>query len=85
MSKYFPTIGLEIHIVLNTKTKMFSPSRSIHDDGVNNHINEIDLALPGSMPSLNENAVKKAIKLASALHMKISTQPLSFDRKNYYY
>lgn len=85
MNKYIPTIGLEIHIVLNTNTKMFSPSKSIHSDGVNNHINEIDLALPGAMPSLNEAAVKKAIILASALHMKINAQPLIFDRKNYYY
>ena len=84
-NKYFVTIGLEIHIVLNTNTKMFSPAKSTHEDAVNNHLNEIDLALPGSMPSVNENAVRKGIVLANALHMQIHTDPISFDRKNYFY
>ena len=84
-NKYFVTIGLEIHIVLNTNTKMFSPAKSTHEDTVNNHLNEIDLALPGTMPSVNENAVRKGIVLANALHMQIHTDPISFDRKNYFY
>lgn len=84
-NKYFVTIGLEIHIVLNTNTKMFSPAKSTHEDTINNHLNEIDLALPGSMPSVNENAVRKGIVLANALHMQIHTNPITFDRKNYFY
>lgn len=85
MTRFYPTIGLEIHIVLNTNTKMFSPSKSIHNDGVNNHINEIDVALPGTMPSVNEAAVIKAITLANVLNMHINTNPITFDRKSYYY
>ncbi len=84
-NKYFVTIGLEIHIVLNTNTKMFSPAKNTHENTINNHLNEIDLALPGTLPSVNENAVKKAIQLANALHMKINANPITFDRKNYYY
>lgn len=84
MNNFLPTIGIEVHIALNTKSKMFSPSRNNHNDPINTNINEIDLALPGSMPSVNEMAVVKAIRLATALNMKID-QNVRFDRKNYFY
>ena len=85
MNKYYVTIGLEIHIELNTNTKMFSPSLCTHEGPVNTHINPIDLAMPGTLPSVNANAVKKAIRLANALHMQLHPHPITFDRKNYYY
>lgn len=84
MNNFLPTIGIEVHIALNTKSKMFSPSKNNHNDQINTNINEIDLALPGVMPSVNENAVVKAIRLATALNMKID-QNVRFDRKNYFY
>ncbi len=84
MNNFRPTIGIEVHIALNTKSKMFSPSKNLHNDPVNTNINEIDLALPGVIPSVNEGAVIKAIQLAKALNMKID-QNIRFDRKNYFY
>ncbi|MGC7165247.1 Asp-tRNA(Asn)/Glu-tRNA(Gln) amidotransferase subunit GatB [Metamycoplasma hominis] len=77
-------IGIEIHIELNTKTKMFSPVQNEYGDEANTNVSNIDLAYPGSLPLLNSSAIIKAIKLAKALEMEID--PLvRFDRKNYFY
>jgi aspartyl-tRNA(Asn)/glutamyl-tRNA(Gln) amidotransferase subunit B len=84
MNKYFPTIGLEIHTELNTKSKMFSSSRNNVNAPINTNINEIDLGLPGTLPLVNKEAVIKAIRLAKALKMEIDSL-LKFDRKNYFY
>ncbi len=84
MNKYDVTIGIEIHLELNTKTKMFSPT-PIHFNAIpNTFVNEIDLGYPGSLPSVNKQCVIKAIMLAKALKMEID-QLLRFDRKNYFY
>jgi aspartyl-tRNA(Asn)/glutamyl-tRNA(Gln) amidotransferase subunit B len=63
---------------------MFSSAPVSSYDEVNTNINEIDLGLPGVLPSPNKMAVIKGIQLATALGMKIDTK-LCFDRKNYYY
>lgn len=84
MNKYFPTIGLEIHTELNTKTKMFSRSINDINSPINANVNEIDLGLPGVLPSVNKQAVIKAIRLCKALGMEID-DILKFDRKNYFY
>lgn len=84
MSKYLPTIGLEIHTELNTKTKMFSNSINDINSLPNTNINEIDLGMPGILPSINKQAIIKAIRLAKALDMNIDSL-LKFDRKNYFY
>ncbi|MDR3163826.1 MAG: Asp-tRNA(Asn)/Glu-tRNA(Gln) amidotransferase subunit GatB [Mycoplasmataceae bacterium] len=84
MHKLIPTIGVEIHTVLNTKTKMFSNAPNIANALPNTNINEVDLGLPGALPSVNESAVVKAIQLALALDMTIDSN-LKFDRKNYFY
>ncbi|MCQ3907981.1 MAG: Asp-tRNA(Asn)/Glu-tRNA(Gln) amidotransferase subunit GatB [Mycoplasmoidaceae bacterium] len=84
MNNFQTVIGIEVHAVVNSKTKMFSGTKSCHTDPVNENINEIDLGLPGALPSVNEEVVKKAICLAHALHMNIS-DTISFDRKNYFY
>jgi aspartyl-tRNA(Asn)/glutamyl-tRNA(Gln) amidotransferase subunit B len=81
---YKTTIGLEIHIQLNTASKMFSESSNTFSTKINSTINEYDIALPGSMPTVNKNAIIKAIRLANALNMFIS-KILNFDRKNYFY
>ncbi len=78
------TIGIEVHVVLNSKTKMFSPSKSSHDDTINTHISPIDLGHPGIMPSPNKVCIEKGIVLANALGMEIS-KDIAFDRKNYFY
>jgi aspartyl-tRNA(Asn)/glutamyl-tRNA(Gln) amidotransferase subunit B len=84
MNNFKFTIGVEVHAVLNTKSKMFSSSPCIVDDSVNTYINEIDLGLPGILPSPNQQAVVKGIILAKALKMQIEPN-LKFDRKNYFY
>jgi aspartyl-tRNA(Asn)/glutamyl-tRNA(Gln) amidotransferase subunit B len=84
MNNFKFTIGVEIHAVLNTKSKMFSSAPCIVDEHVNTYINEIDLGLPGTLPSPNRQAVVKALILAKALEMKIDRN-LKFDRKNYFY
>ncbi|XP_023226605.1 uncharacterized protein LOC111627266 [Centruroides sculpturatus] len=81
---YQVRIGIEIHLELNTKTKMFSGSRVDFEAEPNTLINEIDLGYPGTLPTVNQAAVEKAIQLAKALDMRIAEQ-LKFDRKNYFY
>lgn len=77
-------IGIEVHVVLNSNSKMFSPSKSVHSDEINTNINPIDLGHPGIMPSPNKVCINKAITLAKALDMEIA-KTISFDRKNYFY
>lgn len=84
MNNFKTVVGIEVHAVVNSNTKMFSGTKSSHNDPVNQNINEIDLGLPGALPSVNEEVVKKAICLANALHMTIADS-ISFDRKNYFY
>lgn len=81
---YKVTIGLEVHVELNTKSKMFSPSINSYDKNINTNISVIDFAFPGTLPTVNKEAVNKAISLAVALNTEISSY-LMFDRKNYYY
>ncbi|TPE58080.1 Asp-tRNA(Asn)/Glu-tRNA(Gln) amidotransferase subunit GatB [[Mycoplasma] falconis] len=77
-------IGIEIHLELNTKTKMFSPAPNVYGEEANAHVSNIDLAYPGSLPLVNSAAIIKAIKLAKALKMEIDPI-VRFDRKNYFY
>ncbi len=84
MTNYEVWMGIEIHLELNTKTKMFSHSLIAFNTLPNTLTNEIDLGYPGSLPVVNEQAVIKGIKLAKALDMQIDPL-LRFDRKNYFY
>lgn len=77
-------IGLEIHLQLNTKTKLFSSSLNQFGAEPNTNIDFVNTAQPGSMPILNQAAVDKAIALGLALGSKIATVS-SFDRKSYFY
>ncbi|QJG66991.1 Asp-tRNA(Asn)/Glu-tRNA(Gln) amidotransferase subunit GatB [Mycoplasma phocoenae] len=79
-----PVIGIEIHLELNTKTKMFSSAPNVFSLEPNKGVNVIDLAYPGTLPLLNKQAVIFGIKLAKALKMKVDNE-LHFDRKNYFY
>lgn len=78
-------IGIEVHVVLNTKTKMFSSSQNSHHGFPNTFVNEIDLGLPGVLPQPNKEAIKKGIWLARAVNATINYQNIEFDRKNYFY
>lgn len=77
-------IGLEMHAEIKSTTKVFSPSSNVYNKMANVNINEIDLAFPGFMPSLNEECVKKAVEMALILKCDVAKYMI-FDRKNYYY
>jgi len=79
-----PVIGLEIHVQLNTKTKLFASSANRFGDEPNTNISAVCTGQPGTLPRLNKAAVQKAIRLGLALNSKIA--PIShFDRKSYFY
>lgn len=80
MSKYTPTIGIEIHCELKTNTKMFSSAPVAFGKKANTCTSAVDLGLPGTLPCLNKNAVRLAIKACTGLNCTID--PLvKFDRK----
>ena len=77
-------IGLEVHVELKTKSKIFSPSVNAFGAEPNTNVNPIDLGYPGTLPILNKEAVNFAMKAAMALNCEIATYT-KFDRKNYFY
>ena len=84
-----PVIGLEVHIELNTKTKMFSAAGNPanaenHDAAPNTLVAPVDMGLPGSLPVVNREAVLKSISLGLALGCSIAPSS-RFARKNYFY
>lgn len=82
---YVPTIGLEIHAELNTKTKMFCDSFNNPDEKEPNvNICPICMGHPGTLPVPNIAAIKKVVKVGAALNCKIADFS-KFDRKNYFY
>ncbi len=82
--EYDVTIGIEIHCQLKTTTKMFSGAPTSFGREANTCTNEIDLGHPGTLPCVNKEAVRQAVKACTALNLTID--PLvKFDRKNYYY
>ncbi len=84
MSNYIKTIGIEVHVELKTKTKIFSSSKNGYGQMANSLTNVVDLGYPGTLPTLNEEVIKLAIKAATILNCKIRRQ-MHFDRKNYFY
>ncbi len=82
---FSPIIGLEIHLQLKTKTKLFCRClNQWEEEGPNLNICPICLGHPGVLPVLNQKAVELAIKLGMAIHGKVQ-KTFSFDRKNYFY
>lgn len=81
---YFVTIGIEIHAELKTKSKMFSTGRVGYDEAPNCNVSIVDLALPGTLPTINKEAVRSALKVCYGLEMEVDPL-LKFDRKNYFY
>ncbi len=77
-------IGLEVHVQLLTKSKVFSPDANKFGSEPNQHIHVISLGHPGSMPKLNKKALEYAIEMGLACHSEI-TRYNFFDRKNYFY
>nr|WP_029145028.1 Asp-tRNA(Asn)/Glu-tRNA(Gln) amidotransferase subunit GatB [Microbacterium luticocti] len=79
-----PVLGFEVHVELNTKTKMFSDAPNSFGREPNTDLAPVDLGLPGSMPVVNEQAVRYSISLGLALGCEIA-QSCRFARKNYFY
>ncbi len=77
-------IGLEIHVQLSTKSKLFSGGSTEFGAESNTHVDLIDMGLPGVLPVANKEAFYKAIRFGLATGAKIN-QESSFDRKNYFY
>ena len=76
-------VGLEVHVELATKTKLFSASANRFGDEPNTNIDPVTLGLPGALPVLNRHAVELAMRLGLALNCRV--QPCTFHRKNYFY
>lgn len=83
-NNYIPTIGLEIHVQLLTQSKIFSREATSYGQPPNTYTSAITLAHPGTMPSLNKQAIDNAIKMGIACHATI-TKHNEFARKNYFY
>ncbi len=77
-------IGLEIHVQLNTKTKLFGEERYLFGSEPNTDIGVVCTGQPGSLPVLNKEAVRKAVQFGCAIHANISSVS-KFDRKSYFY
>lgn len=83
--KYQPVIGLEIHVRLRTKSKMFCGCANTGEDAApNTHICPVCTGQPGALPVLNKEALELGIKAGKALGCKIPDHS-KFDRKNYFY
>ena len=84
LAQFEVVIGLEVHVELNTKTKMFCGCRNDFGDDPNTNVCPVCLGLPGALPVVNKKAVESAIKIGLALGCEI--QPTGrFARKNYFY
>ena len=77
-------IGLETHVQLSTRSKIFSGAARHFGDEPNVNACYVDLALPGSLPVLNHSAVEKAIRFGLAIDATVANHSV-FDRKNYFY
>ena len=81
---YDVVIGLEVHCELTSNSKNFSGSANSYSEEPNIFISERDLAFPGTLPVINEEGVRKALKMALAMNCT-TPEEIIFDRKNYYY
>ncbi|MEJ6525230.1 MAG: Asp-tRNA(Asn)/Glu-tRNA(Gln) amidotransferase subunit GatB [OM182 bacterium] len=82
--QYETVIGLEVHVQLSTESKLFSGSATKFGAEPNTQANIFDLAMPGTLPVLNEKAVAMAVKFGVAIGAEIGKHSV-FDRKNYFY
>ncbi|MHB8946948.1 MAG: Asp-tRNA(Asn)/Glu-tRNA(Gln) amidotransferase subunit GatB, partial [Bacillota bacterium] len=84
MSDFETVIGVEVHVELNTRTKIFCQCPTTFGAEPNTQVCPICLGMPGTLPVLNEAALKAAGKAALALNCRVA-EKTKFDRKNYFY
>ncbi|MEY4731250.1 MAG: hypothetical protein RL681_196, partial [Candidatus Parcubacteria bacterium] len=85
MADYTPTIGLEVHAELKTRTKMFCDCTNDPDEKrANTNVCPVCMGHPGALPTINKQAVEHVLKAGLAIGAEVN--PVSkFDRKNYFY
>ena len=84
MSNWESVIGLEIHVQLLTKSKIFSSSSTTYGKKPNKQASYVDLGMPGTLPVLNKGVIKKAIQFGLAINAEVAKKSI-FARKNYFY
>ena len=82
--RFDPVLGIEVHVELGTKTKMFDAAPNAFGGDPNTFVTPVSLGLPGSLPVVNHKAVEYAIKIGLALNCEIA-EHCRFARKNYFY
>lgn len=84
MSEYIPSIGLEVHVQLKTKSKMFCACKTYDETEPNTHTCPVCLGYPGALPVMNREAIRKTVMAGLLIGSRINTFS-RFDRKNYFY
>ncbi|MBF0689861.1 MAG: Asp-tRNA(Asn)/Glu-tRNA(Gln) amidotransferase subunit GatB [Cellulomonas sp.] len=84
VARFDPVIGIEVHVELGTRTKMFDGAAQFFGEEPNTQITPTSLGLPGALPAVNGTAVEYAIRIGLALNCSIA-QSCRFARKNYFY
>lgn len=84
MNKYKAVIGLEMHCEIKSNSKVFSMATNTYSEVPNSNVRPIDLGLPGTLPVVNKECVRKALLMSMVLGC-IQPEYMYFDRKNYYY
>ncbi|HZL02739.1 MAG TPA: Asp-tRNA(Asn)/Glu-tRNA(Gln) amidotransferase GatCAB subunit B, partial [Cellulomonas sp.] len=84
VARYDPVFGIEVHVELGTRTKMFCPSVAVFGEEPNTAVSPVSLGLPGALPVVNGTAVEYAIRIGLALNCSIA-ETCRFARKNYFY